>query len=130
MIKGNNLFNAESNKLFEHNIWNDKNWYYITISYCVLIFMILIYLSIIIIETNNNFIQFGFNICMIILIQIWIVNFGRKITRTKPLVQNDLFKCFGIASLIIPIHLESKTIKIWGFDIAELSKGENKKIKV
>ena len=61
--------------------------------------------------TNNNFIQFGLNICILVLIQIWIVNSGGKIARTKPLSQNDLLKCFGIASLTIPVHLISKIIK-------------------
>ena len=111
MIKGNNLFNVESDKLLEHNIWNETNGYHVTIIYCVVFFMILIHLALIVIETNNNFIQFGLNICILVLIQIWIVNSGGKIARTKPLSQNDLLKCFGIASLTIPVHLISKIIK-------------------
>jgi Ca2+ transporting ATPase len=112
MIKGNNLFNVESDKLLEHNIWNENNGYHVTIIYCVLFFIILIHLALIVIETNNNFIQFGLNICILVFIQIWIVNSGGAIARTKPLSQNDLLKCFGIASLIIPAHLASKIIKI------------------
>ena len=111
MIKGNNLFNVESDKLLEHNIWNETNGYHVTIIYCIVFFMILIHLALIVIETNNNFIQFGLNICILVLIQIWIVNSGGKIARTKPLSQNDLLKCFGIASLTIPVHLISKIIK-------------------
>ena len=112
MIKGNNLFKVESDKLLEHNIWNETNGYHVTIIYCIVFFMILIHLALIVIETNKNFIQFGFNICILVLIQIWIFNSGGKIARTKPLSQNDLLKCFGIASLTIPVHLINKIIKI------------------
>ena len=104
MVKGDKLFNFESDELLEHNIWNDKNGYHITIIFCVLLFMILIHLVLIIIKNNNNYIKFGFNICILIMILVTIVNYGGKVTRTKPLNQNDLFKCFGIACFAIPVY--------------------------
>ena len=110
MFYGNTLFNFESDKQLEHNMWNDNNGYHITAIFCVLFFMILIHLTFIIIETNKNFIQFGFNICILVIMQLWINNYGGKITRTKPLNQNDLIKCFGVASIAIPVDLICKII--------------------
>ena len=111
MIKGNSLFNVESDNVLEHNIWNEKNGYHVTILFCTLFFMILIHLIFIVIETNKNFVQFGLNICFLVIIQIFIINYGGKIARTKPLSENDLIKCFGIASLVIPIEFLCKMFK-------------------
>ena len=111
MIKGNSLFNVENDKFLEHNIWNEKNGYHVTILFCTLFFMILIHLIFIVIETNKNFVQFGLNICFLVIIQIFIINYGGKIARTKPLSENDLIKCFGIASLVIPIEFLCKMFK-------------------
>ena len=110
MIKGNTLFDIESDRKLEHNMWNENNGFHVTILFCVLFFMVLIHLAFVVIEVNNNYVQFGFNICILILIQIWILNCGGKIFRTKPLSQNDLLKCFGIASLTIPLGIFTKII--------------------
>lgn len=111
MVKGNGLFSVESDSKLEHNIWNETNGYHVTILFCTLFFMVLIHLTFIVIETNKNFVQFGLNICVLVIIQILIVNYGGKIARTKPLSQNDLIKCFGIASLVIPVEFLCKIIK-------------------
>ena len=113
MVRGNILFNVESDKKLEHNMWNEINGYHVTIIYCVFFFMILIHLSFIVIETNNNYLQFGFNICILVIIQICIVNYGGKISRTKLLSQNDLLKCFAIGSLTIPFELFGKILTIY-----------------
>ena len=111
MVKGNGLFNVESDSKLEHKIWNETNGYHVTILFCTLFFMILIHLTFIVVETNKNFVQFGLNICVLVIVQILIVNYGGKIARTKPLTQNDLIKCFGIASLVIPFEFLCKIIK-------------------
>lgn len=110
MVRGNPLFNIESDQNLEHNIWNETNGYHLTVLFCVLFFMILIHLAFVVIETNKNYIKFGFNICIMVIIQLLIVNYGGKITRTKKLSQNDLIKCFEFASFVIPIDIICKII--------------------
>lgn len=110
MYKGHNLFNIENDSQLEHNVWNDNNGYHVTVLFCVLFFMILIHLVFVVIEVNNNFVVYGINVCILIGLQLFIVNYGGKIARTKPLSQNDLLKCFGIASITIPFDLIAKII--------------------
>ena len=105
MVKGNDLFNIENDQKLEHNMWNETNGFHLTILFSVLFFMILIHLIFIILETNTNFIKYGLNICILVMIHLLIINYGGKLTRTKPLNQNDLIKCFGLACLVIPLDL-------------------------
>ena len=105
MVKGNDLFNIENDQKLEHNMWNETNGFHLTILFSVLFFMILIHLIFIILETNTNFIKYGLNICILVMIHLLIINYGGKLTRTKPLNQNDLLKCFGLACLVIPLDL-------------------------
>jgi len=110
MVRGSDLFNIESDKNLEHNIWNETNGYHLTVLFCVLFFMILIHLAFIVIETNRNYIKFGFNICIMVIIQLLMINYGGKVIRTKQLSQNDLIKCFEYASIVIPIDIICKII--------------------
>ena len=110
MVRGNSIFDIESDKKLGHYMWNETNGYHLTVLFCVLFFMILIHLAFIVIETNKDYIKFGLNICIMVIIQLMIVNYGGKITRTKPLSQNDLIKCFEFASITIPIDIICKFI--------------------
>ena len=111
MIKGDKIFGIESDRQLEHNVWNDNNGYHMTVLFCVLFFMILIHLILIVLEVNNNFVLYGFNAFILVVVQLCIVNYGGKITRTKPLSQNDLLKCFGFASLTIPFYYLLKVLQ-------------------
>ena len=110
MVRGNSIFNIESDKNLEHNMWNETNGHHLTVLFCVLFFMILIHLVFIVIEINKDYIKFGLNICIMVIIQLFIVNYGGKVTRTKQLSQNDLIKCFEFASFVIPIDIICKII--------------------
>ena len=102
LMKGDSIFDFESDKNLEHNVWDEKHGYHLTIIFCVLVYMILIHLAFDVITLNKNFILYGFTLCILVVIQMFIINYGGSITRTRQLSQNDIWKCLGIASLTIP----------------------------
>ena len=129
LFYGDILFNVPSDRELEHYEWNDKNGYHFTIFFDVFVFL-QVFNSINARKLNpkekNIFegIEDNFYYIIvqsfIVIGQIFLVTFGGRAVRTKPLSLLQHFGCALISSLslligylvkILPIDLSEKEIK-------------------
>ena len=104
MIKRETIFNIKDiGSESDYDIWNDKNGFYVSVFFFILLFMIIIHLVIIIIKSKLNMIKAGIYVCFIVM-SIFFVIYS-EIFKVRLLSQNVLIKCFGFALLVAPFDL-------------------------
>ena len=104
MIKRETIFNNKDiGSESGYDIWNDKNGFYVSVLFFILLFMIIIHLVIIIIKSKLNMIKAGIYVCFIVM-SIFFVIYS-EIFKVRLLSQNVLIKCFGFALLVAPFDL-------------------------